>query len=281
MAGIFGFFNYAKPGKGVDKNAPEKKRFFVYTEMFGRKFWKIIQLNLLFLLFSIPIVTIAPSFVAMNKVMKEMVNERGIFLFSDFVDAFKQNFKQSFLFGLLDVVLGIVMSITLVFYFQNANSSTLMLVLFGVSCFFSIFWICVNYYMLTMIPILDMKLIPMMRNAALLAVVGLKSNIVTFLSLLLVNGGVVVLFMWGTVQAMVAMLLVLTFSFGWSAFTIVFISYPVINKYIIDPYYEQTGELRPDEFHYEEDEFDDMIFEDIGTKEVAVQQKGNKGKTIR
>lgn len=29
MAGFFGLFNYSKPGKGVDKNAPEKKTIFL------------------------------------------------------------------------------------------------------------------------------------------------------------------------------------------------------------------------------------------------------------
>ena len=51
--GLFSF-NYSKPGPGVDKDAPKKKGFFLYFEIFRRKFFKLIQANLLFFLCSIP-----------------------------------------------------------------------------------------------------------------------------------------------------------------------------------------------------------------------------------
>ena len=54
-------FNYSKPGPGVDKDGPQKKRFFYFFELFGRKFWKLIELNLLYLVCCIPIVTIGPA----------------------------------------------------------------------------------------------------------------------------------------------------------------------------------------------------------------------------
>lgn len=55
--GLFGG-GYSKPGPGVDKNAPKKKGIFLYIEIFIRKFWKIIQTNLLYFLTSIPIIAI-------------------------------------------------------------------------------------------------------------------------------------------------------------------------------------------------------------------------------
>jgi len=54
MAGIFGFFDYTKPGPGVDKEAPQKHGFFVFWEILGRKFWKLTGLNLLYAVCSIP-----------------------------------------------------------------------------------------------------------------------------------------------------------------------------------------------------------------------------------
>ena len=49
-----GLFNYSKPGPGVSKDAPKKKGIFLYFELFGRKFSKLITINLLYLLCSIP-----------------------------------------------------------------------------------------------------------------------------------------------------------------------------------------------------------------------------------
>lgn len=51
--GLFGV-NYAKEGPGIDKNAPQKKRFFLFWDIYFRKFWKLIQLNLVYFLFYIP-----------------------------------------------------------------------------------------------------------------------------------------------------------------------------------------------------------------------------------
>ena len=41
-------FNPTRTGKGVDKNQPEKKRFFLFFDLFFRKFWNICLVNLMF-----------------------------------------------------------------------------------------------------------------------------------------------------------------------------------------------------------------------------------------
>ncbi len=51
--GIF-MRNYNKPGKGVDENAPGSEGVVLFFEIYIRKFWKLIQVNLLFCLANIP-----------------------------------------------------------------------------------------------------------------------------------------------------------------------------------------------------------------------------------
>ena len=34
--------NYNKPGAGVRKNAPQKKEFVLFFEIYFRKFWKLV-----------------------------------------------------------------------------------------------------------------------------------------------------------------------------------------------------------------------------------------------
>ena len=52
--------NYSKPGKGVSKNAPQKAAIFTLFEVYFRKFWNLILLNLIYFLCSaIPIIFIA------------------------------------------------------------------------------------------------------------------------------------------------------------------------------------------------------------------------------
>jgi len=54
MAGFFGLFDYTKEGPGVPKDAPPKARFVIFFEVLVRKFWNIIKINLLFLIFNLP-----------------------------------------------------------------------------------------------------------------------------------------------------------------------------------------------------------------------------------
>lgn len=51
--GIF-MRNYNKPGKGVDELAPKSDGATLFFEIFFRKFWKFIQVNLLYLVALIP-----------------------------------------------------------------------------------------------------------------------------------------------------------------------------------------------------------------------------------
>ncbi len=46
--------NYDRPGKGVDENAPQKRSFFRFWEVFGRKLGKLVKINLLYALTLIP-----------------------------------------------------------------------------------------------------------------------------------------------------------------------------------------------------------------------------------
>lgn len=53
MAGFFGLFDYNKPGPGVRKDEPEKKGLARYFDILGKRIWKMVALNFLYLLFSI------------------------------------------------------------------------------------------------------------------------------------------------------------------------------------------------------------------------------------
>lgn len=54
MAGFFGLFDYSKPGPGVPKDAPPKAPIVVFFEILQRKFWNIVKVNLMSVLFNIP-----------------------------------------------------------------------------------------------------------------------------------------------------------------------------------------------------------------------------------
>lgn len=53
--GLFSNKSYYKPGKGIDKDAPQKNAFFRFFELYGRKFWRFIEVNVVFVLVLLPI----------------------------------------------------------------------------------------------------------------------------------------------------------------------------------------------------------------------------------
>jgi len=69
----FLFPNYNKPGKGVDENAPQKRRFFLFFELFFRKFTKLITLNMLYLVVGIPTFVLL-FFVTVNSISMFFTN---------------------------------------------------------------------------------------------------------------------------------------------------------------------------------------------------------------
>jgi uncharacterized membrane protein YesL len=62
------------------------------------------QLNILWLLFCLPVITIFPATVAMYCVIRQWVLHKDYSVFRAFFQYFKENFKQSFILGLIWIV---------------------------------------------------------------------------------------------------------------------------------------------------------------------------------
>ena len=275
MAGFFGLFDYTKPGKGVDKNGPQKKRFFHFFELYFRKFWKLITLNLIYILFCIPIVTIGPATAAMTYILKNHTMERPVFLWSDFLEAFKKNWKQGFVMGLIDLVVLVLSYVAYQFYFAQLDSSNFFYVPLVLVLSIGFIVALASMYMFIMIPVLDMKFKPMLKNAFLLSIVGIKTNLLTTLFVVLIS---VLMFLFFPIT--ILLIIPLYFTTVW--FIMTYNSFQYVEKYIIDPYYEQIGEKRPDVLDMGDMDEEEFIFEDIGTQEVPVETKtAKKAKTIK
>ena len=108
--------NFQKEGKGISKDTPEKTGFALFLETLIRELGSLIKLNFLFLLFSIPIITIPASFAALTNVSMKIARQQHVFVFSDFKESFKKNWKQSSLLGIFFLLLFSLVTISLIFY---------------------------------------------------------------------------------------------------------------------------------------------------------------------
>ena len=89
---------------------------------FLQKFWKCFILNLLFFLFSIPVLTIGTSFTAMYYAMEKNVMEERGHLFEAFWNGFKGNLKQSVLTQLIFVAVGLVFAQDIYFFYGQMKA---------------------------------------------------------------------------------------------------------------------------------------------------------------
>lgn len=72
-------------------------KFYAFLDMF----WNVLKLNFLWLIFSLPVVTIGCSTVAAYSVTLKMVEKRDAKVGQQFLQAFRENWKQGLPMGLI------------------------------------------------------------------------------------------------------------------------------------------------------------------------------------
>lgn len=272
----FKLFDYQSSGSGVSKTAPQKKPFFRYWEIFGRKFWKIIELNLLYILFCIPVVTFGPATAALTHVMRKFILEQPCFVFDEFFTAFKKNFKQSVAIGIIDVV-GVAALVVALFEFMATDKlpEGMIVYICVFICLATLLYI-MHFYIYLEIVALKLSLKAMLKNALLLVFLGVKRNFIA----LVINLVIITL---AVLFLPYSIFVIIVFPLAFMSFTTTFICYPVIQKYIINPYYEERGERNPELGPIsEEDIAENAVFVDRGgsEKEIKAAPKAH-GKVIK
>lgn len=261
-----GFFGggFSKPGPGVDKDEPQKKRFFLFFDIYFRKFWKLCQLNLMYVLFWIPamlalslwivggknllsiIIVLAstlllgPATAGATLVLRNFAREEHAFVWSDFKDGAVKNIKQSAVFCFGSTAAWGLLILAAQFYSNLTRESMVAFLPFGLVLAGFIILLFMSFYMYTMIVTFDMPLIQMLKNALIFAVVGLLGNIVS-----LITVGVIALALF--LFFPITVLFIPTFALTTMLFIIVFNAYPKIKQYMIDPYLEKAEPTEEDE----------------------------------
>lgn len=267
------FFNNTT-GPGVPKNAPKKKPFFRFWELFGNKFWDLFKINLIYFLFCIPIVTIGPATAAMTALMRNICIERPQFIFHDFLREFRKNFKQSFIIGIFDILIGAGFACAAILFYTAENPTQTDMIMLVVSGITALIFLVMNFYIYPQIVALDLKLSDIIRNSLALSALNIGGEIIV----ILVIAAYLLLVMFFPLYVLVFVPIA---PLAWLGFLSVFCCYPAIQKHIINPYYEKTGEKNPELPDFDED----AIFEDRGGEEgpgeLKKNQRHSKGKIIK
>lgn len=268
--GLFSF-NYNKPGPGIAKDAPVKKPFFRFWEVYFRKFFNLIKVNLLFavptaiclalcvllesfvsginpnlsFLGLVPFVLLSPFVGGLTFVCRNYAREEHAFILSDFMEATKKNWKQFLLNGIVCYVFYVLMSVSINFYSAQVSANSIMYVPFIVCILLSFLFICAQFYIPVMIVTFDLKLRQIYRNALIFSIIGLWRNLMLIAIIGVFAAAAVVFFLLMTPLAILVLFLLAVFwMFGFFGFLVNFAVYPMIVKYIINPYEREQEEKK-------------------------------------
>ena len=306
--GLF-FKDYESAGPGISKSATRKKGIALFFDIFFRKFWRLIGLNVLFSMSCLPFfgalaaisfmknydallvvlgvlllaftIIIGPATAGMTKVLRCFILEKHTYIIRDFFRGFRDNFKKSLVVGIIDVVVAasVIASYNVypgmvAAYRDKMSYSEIFYVPMIITFSLSIVVAMMNFYIYPMIIGTDLTMKKLLKNSFALAFVGMKSNIVPFVAEIIAVVGMVLLFLFNP-PVCVTLMPFIPASIVW--FIIVFNCYPVIQKYVINPHYDELGQVNPElippgeEFPEEE-----PLFEDMGGKEKPVEKPAEK-----
>ncbi|PYG87008.1 putative membrane protein YesL [Ruminiclostridium sufflavum DSM 19573] len=210
--------NYNKPGPGVDKDAPPKPRFFVFFEVFKRKFWNLMKVNLMFVLFNIlalaaayyvsavllqrirldggmgdivirlflaailtliPVVTTGPVQAGFTYVLRNYSREEHSFIWGDFKENLLRNFKQGMIIAIIDIFAMIVFSIALNVY---SSMSGILPVLGATFIFISIIiFFMMHLYIYPMLVTVNLNIKNLYKNALIFSIMKFIPNFLMIL----------------------------------------------------------------------------------------------------
>jgi len=274
LAGFFGFFDYTKPGPGVPKDAPPKPRIVVFFGIVGRKFWKLVSINLMFFLFNlpalllmmlitfffkadmiiddpiadlitrltfgagflcIPVITVGPAQAGFTYILRNYAREEHAFPWWDFRDAAKRNFKQSLIISIINILAVALIGMDLNAYFQlNRGDNILMSLASGFIVLAFIILLMMNMYIYPMLVTFKLTVKQLYKNAFIFSMMRFFPN----LGILLLCFLIVIATFWYPVIGIILLPLI-TMSF--IGLVTNFYVYPTLKKHIIDKFEEEQA----------------------------------------
>jgi len=266
--GLF-FGNYNKPGPGVSKDAPKKRRFFLYWDMLIEKWRKIFQLNLIFAAFSVAPVVLAilvyvfsksflvagilliPVYIpicGLCRCAKKLACDEPIFAFSDFWEAVKENYKQALVLGAIDYALIVFFVVMFKLYVENMGENILFAVCFVVSCILALYFMFMQSYLPLFTVTFRLSIPDIIKNSLIFSLVNIKSNFL--ITLLTSIFGFLIALSFELVDTPilsgVSIVVMVVALFSFLSFTANFAVWPKVNELLIAPY-ENEEEEQEDE----------------------------------
>ena len=199
----------------------------------------------------VSVLCFGPFVMGLTYVMRNFTREEHAWM-SDFFSRALSNWKQGIFMGLLDVL-------AVVIFYANWNYGTLMgaegsaytlsLVLRGVTAALLLFYLAVRNYAYQIAVTVNLRMKGILKNSLIFAVLGFGRNLIA----LLACGVIVFVSLFLTTFLDLVMLPFLMFAL--LRFTMVYTTYPVVDRYIVQPALEIERMNAPDEDEEDDEEY--------------------------
>ena len=287
---LFRIYNYDKPGKGVSKDEPQKSALANFFSIFGGRLTKLMQLNLLFMvpfivilalslvLFFLPItrydlifvkgsvtyqfslwnfyvvplpmILLSPFFAGLTYVTRNFARREHAFIYMDSKEAVAKNWKQFLANGVLTYLLYVLLSFADIYYFASMNESWVYGIPFAICVMATLIFVFASYYVPVMMLMFDLKLGQIYKNALNFSILGIVRN------LIIAGVTVVLLFVgwkcltYNLLTVLLLLLFIVLLAFSFYSFLVNYCVYPIIEKYLIIPYYGEHKDDQPSDFKF-------------------------------
>ena len=217
---------FMREGPGVNKDEPSKEGISLFFQLFFTHFWDMIKLNIIFIIYCIPIITIGPALSALTSITISMIQRRHIYILSDFHKAFKANWKQSLICSFIYTSIFTLLSVAVFFYFKKAQENIIFYTLVFMCLFMDISLGLASLYIYPLLTTISLSVKDIFKNSIFLSIACFKNTLTGVLVYGLILGINLVFFP-------LTILLMLIFTFSILSFISSFTSWPGIKKYII------------------------------------------------
>lgn len=189
--------------------------------------------------------TFGLSNTGMIYILRNMVREEPVFLWSDFRYAIKRNWKQSLPMGIIDALLIALLVYAIAFYNMNIGNGGINVVFLAITWAALFLYFFMRLYIYLMIVTFDLKLSKIFKNAVFFAILGFKRNIMALFGIVLLvvlTLGLCIMFL------PIGIIIPFTIFFSLCGFIGTYAAYPKIKQIMIDPYYADHPDEKPEEY---------------------------------
>ena len=220
--GLFDNWYNKEPKKEIAKDDQPRAGAVLFFSVLWQQFWEICKLNLLLILFSLPLITIPTTLVASNKVLAFMLMDKPLYTFETFFDTFKKEWKKASIVGLIYFPFLLLSFFAMYFYSQVYDN----FFFYCVAMLSSAALLIVGFYLFTMVAVIELKIKDIFKNALLMTFLCMPQNVLTLLIIVGLTL-LVVLFLPPTIT------IVILIFFALIDYLAVFCAYNGLRKYII------------------------------------------------